>query len=220
MSSATPNSDSDAANTEPDRLDRIFESDDAAALERRYDQWAETYDDDHDGWGWAGPEVVAATILRLGDLAETATIHDAGCGTGKAGVALRRAGFRGRIVGLDLSQGMLDVAATTEAYDELVKCSLTELPLDDDTTDGVVSSGVFTHGHVGGDAFAELCRITRPDGLVTVTQPVELQTAFQPFADALQSDGRWTELERTTPESLHPDRDAVPQSVVTWRIGS
>ena len=219
MSSPTPSPDSDAE-TEPDRLDWIFGSNDAAALERRYDQWADTYDDDHDGWGWVGPDLVAGTILRLGDFTETSTIHDAGCGTGKAGVALRRAGFRGRIVGLDLSQGMLDVAAATEAYDELVKCSLTELPLDDDTIDGIVSSGVFTHGHVGGEAFAELCRIARPDGLVTVTQRVDLQATFQPFSDALQSDGRWTELERTTPESLHPDRDAVPQSVVTWRIGS
>lgn len=96
----------------PDRIDWIFDTDSDSTLEQRYDAWASTYDRDHSTWGWKGPELVASATLRhLNQTDATATIVDAGSGTGMVGVALRRASWTGRLVGLDLSKAMLDQAA-------------------------------------------------------------------------------------------------------------
>lgn len=201
-----------------DRLDWIFEGDSPESLESRYDTWAVTYDADHDQWGWRGPDMVAeVTVRHIGAHDDTATIIDAGCGTGKVGIALRSAGWTGRLTGLDLSQGMLDVAAMSGVYDELVKCSLYEIPLPDDHSAAAVSSGVFTHGHVGGEAFVELCRVTRPGGVVTVTQRVDMIERFEPHVRALSDEGRWLEIERSTPQLFHPERDDTEQIVITWQ---
>ena len=82
----------------------------------------------------------------------------------------------------------------------------------------IVSSGVFTHGHVGGEAFAELCRLTAPGGVIAVTQRLDLVDAFAPHVEALSRASRWDELERSTPELLHPERDDNEQIVITWRV--
>lgn len=201
-----------------DRLDWIFEAKDTPALQSKYDAWAATYDADHDEWGWNGPQDVAEMALRLGSFSETSTIHDAGCGTGKVGVALRRAGFAGKIVGSDISQGMLEVAAQTSAYDSLVKCSLLDLPVAANSTDAIVSSGVFTHGHVGGEAFTELCRITRAGGLVVLTQRVDLLSDHEPHSNELEHAGGWKLTERTSPRNLHTDRNPVEQVITTWQV--
>lgn len=147
-----------------------------------------------------------------------ATIIDAGCGTGKAGVALRTAGWQGRLVGLDLSQGMLDVAATTGVYDELVRCSLYEIPLPQNLAIATVSSGVFTLGHVDGEAFPELCRVTRPGGVIAMTQRLDLADFFEPHVNALSREGAWEEIERSAPAQLHPQRDKSQQVVIGWRV--
>jgi ubiquinone/menaquinone biosynthesis C-methylase UbiE len=203
-----------------DRIDWIFDGEVTASLEDRYDAWASTYDTDHDAWGWRGPDLVAAAAVgKIGVAAARDTIVDAGCGTGMVGNALRNGGWRGRIIGLDLSHGMLDVAARSGAYDELVKCSLYDVPLVDASAAATVSSGVFTLGHVGGEALAELCRITRPGGVVTVTQRLDTAETFGPHIDRLRSAGTWVEIERTMPEALHPEReDHTEQIVITWRV--
>jgi hypothetical protein len=103
-------------------------------------------------------------------------------------------------------------------YDELVKCSLLEAPLPDHHAVAVVSSGVFTHGHVGGEAFAELCRCTEQNGVIVTTLRVDLIDAFGPHIDGLQRGGRWSEIERSDPELLHPERDTTEQIVIAWQV--
>ena len=202
-----------------DGIDRIFDTD-QASLAATYDEWATSYDRDHDGWGWRGPEVVSEATLRLSaGSPPDAQIYDAGCGTGTAGIALRSAGWLGGISGLDFSKGMLDVAAESGAYQELIKCSLLDIPLQANAAHAVVSSGVFTHGHVGGEAFAELARITRPGGTVSVTQRVDIEAELAGHAQHLVERSVWTLLERTDPASFHPERnDHVLQTVTTWRV--
>lgn len=202
-----------------DRLDWIFDGAHDASLGERYDTWAATYDSDHSEWGWRGPDLVAtATVRNVRASGRAATILDAGCGTGMVGVALRSAGWKGALIGLDLSQGMLDEASKSGAYDQLIKCSLYDVPLIDGVAVATVSAGVFTLGHVGGEAFAELCRITGSGGVVTVTQRLDFADRFAPHIDALSATGDWTEIERSERERLHPDRDDNEQTVVSWRV--
>jgi len=202
-----------------DRLDWIFEDEAVESLESRYDTWAATYDANHDQWGWRGPDSVVEAALRLAtNLDGDSLVIDAGCGTGQAGAALRKAGWPGRLIGLDFSQGMLDVAVLSGAYDELVKCSLLDISLPTDSADAVISSGVFTHGHVGGEALSELCRVTKPGGVVTVTQRMDFGAFMAPHAEALKNAGAWEDLERSDPALFHPDRDEIEHVVVSWMV--
>lgn len=201
-----------------DRLDWIFTTDGDQSLESRYDNWSSTYDDDHDDWGWRGPQRIAETFLRLagGDL--EGPVVDAGCGTGRAGAALRQVGYSGRLIGFDLSQGMLDAARGTGVYDELTRASLDDVPMLVDSVTGIVSSGVFTHGHVGGSAFAELCRVAQPRSIISITQRIDLRETYEPFAVELVDAGTWALLDVTTPESFHPTRDESDQVVMSWQV--
>ena len=157
-------------------------------------------------------------VRHIGDRAASAPIVDAGCGTGKVGIALRDAGWGGGLIGLDLSGGMLGQAAKSGAYDALIRGSLYDLPFSDDQAAATVSSGVFTLGHVGGEALAELGRRHPARRYRATTQRVDLAEGFAPYSDALCAAGRWAEIERTTPERLHPARDDSEQIVITWRV--
>ncbi|MEM9467234.1 MAG: methyltransferase domain-containing protein [Actinomycetota bacterium] len=200
-----------------DRLHWIFETGDDAQLAARYDAWAAEYDRDHDDWGWVGP---VKAVDRLLAHANPVAILDAGCGTGGVGRALRAAAWAGELIGVDLSSGMLARAEAGGWYGELVHASLTALPLGDGSVDAYVATGVYTHGHVGPEGFAEALRVVRPGGAVVLTVRAEIWDALEPEATRLEVAGEWELVERTEPASFHPgkgDQDDKPQSVVTWR---
>ena len=72
-------------------------------------------------------------------------IVDLGCGDGAVGEALLAKGFT-NLEGLDISQGMLDIAKEKGIYQSLQKVDLLqELPLEQDTFDLAVSSAVSTY---------------------------------------------------------------------------
>jgi SAM-dependent methyltransferase len=83
---------------------------------------------------WAAPVADAAGI-RSGD-----RVLDVGCGTGVlAREALRRVGQEGQVVGADLNQGMLAVAARTEPEITWRSGDAASLPFEDASFDVVVS---------------------------------------------------------------------------------
>ena len=84
---------------------------------------------------WAGPVADAADI-RAGD-----TVLDVGCGTGVlARETHRRVGHEGQVVGLDLNEGMLAVAARTGPNVEWRPVGdAASLPYEDTSFDVVVS---------------------------------------------------------------------------------
>ncbi|MEM7093097.1 MAG: class I SAM-dependent methyltransferase [Actinomycetota bacterium] len=219
QSGSTEDGDADRSNS-GDRLDWIFDQDASGAdLAAKYDRWAETYDDDHDSWGWRGPEAIATALVgALESHGLAGPVLDAGCGTGRAGAALRSAGFGGPLSGLDLSTGMLDVAAQLGLYKELVQGTLDTMPFDDGAFDAVVSAGVLTHGHVAPSAMRELARVTRAGGYVAITQRLDLADRYAPTATALSDEGVWREHHRSAPARFHPDRDASEQFVIVWQV--
>jgi SAM-dependent methyltransferase len=96
----------------------------------------------------------------------------------------------------DLSEDMLGVAATKGVY---ARCFagdlLARLPVEDAAYGGAVSSGTFTHGHVGPEALTEVLRIVRPGGVVALSINAEHWQAkgFSAHFDRLSS--RITDLE-------------------------
>jgi predicted TPR repeat methyltransferase len=114
-------------------LERVFAANNTEESRRLYDEWAKTYDSDMAEHDFTAPRLVAEAVargLKLNHLPNKqealskTTIVDAGCGTGLVGIELAKLGAK-EIVGLDISQGMLDVASKTGAYKNFKIADLT-----------------------------------------------------------------------------------------------
>jgi predicted TPR repeat methyltransferase len=172
----------------------------------RYDQWAQSYDDDLTAWSYQAPSVVADTVVARHPGAASAL--DVGCGTGLVGRALRARGFHGRLVGLDLSQASLELAERSDAYDALRQADLQQrLEVDDDSVDVVVCVGVMTYLPDVESVWREFARVARPGGLVVTTQREDLwpERECPAIVDRLREDGVWTPLDITGPAPYLPE---------------
>jgi len=89
-----------------------------------FDGYAPTFEASLARLDYRGPELVSEAVEAIaGDVPAQASVLDAGCGTGLCGPLLRpRAG---RLVGVDLSSGMVALARDRAVYDELVVEELT-----------------------------------------------------------------------------------------------
>lgn len=86
-----------------------------------FDDFAESFDENLTSLQYRAPQLVAQRLGResLGDALE---VLDAGCGTGLCGPLLRP--LARRLVGVDLSAGMVEKARSRGGYDELVVAEL------------------------------------------------------------------------------------------------
>ena len=174
-----------------DNLD-LADDDNAAKIKRIYQDWADSYDADNDATlgTVSQPTMVALYEQFVNDKA--CYLLDAGCGTGLVGVHLQKAGFT-HFDGTDISDEML-AHAKGRGYGRLFTSNLTErLPLDDDSYEGCLCVGVFTHGHVGPKALDELTRITKKGGLIgfSVNEDIYDDYAFDAAITALVDAGKW-----------------------------
>lgn len=110
-----------------------------------FDQYA-TYYDKHlmDVLQYQVPQAIQKNLLTFADPKETAwTVLDLGCGTGLTGAVLRP--FAKKLIGIDLSEKMIDIARTKGLYDALdcldVEASLTRYH----DNDLIVAGDVFTY---------------------------------------------------------------------------
>ena len=132
-----------------------------------YSVWAETYDISFiDDMQYELHFAVAEEFVLNGG---KGLILDVGAGTGAVAEALlQKAKFC--IEATDISKEMLKVADSKNIYKRSFFSDLTkEIPVTNSSYDGVVSSGTFTHGHVGPSSISELVRITKPGGLITIS---------------------------------------------------
>ncbi|MFK7871317.1 MAG: class I SAM-dependent methyltransferase [Roseobacter sp.] len=136
-----------------------------------YRDWAETYENDFaKAMDFALPQTVAAAFLAAGGLGP---VLDVGAGTGLAGVALR-AQSDAVVDALDISPEMLAVSARKNIYRHLVAADITKpLPLRSGQYNGVISSGTFTHGHLGPEPLDALLAVTASGALFVLSIKVE-----------------------------------------------
>lgn len=132
-----------------------------------YAEWAASYDS-----GFARdmdyrlPAHVAAAFLSHGG---AGPILDVGAGTGLLAEQLRALGCTARIDALDLSPQMLEKAAEKKIYDHLLAADVTQAFATPRLYQGIVSSGTFTHGHVGPEALDFLETVTQPGALFAIS---------------------------------------------------
>lgn len=134
---------------------------------RLYRDWADSYDAGFaDAMAYQLPQHVARVFAALGG---TGPVLDVGAGTGLLAGALRTVS-NVEIDALDLSAEMLEVAAAKGLYRTLIEADLTQdLTINEPRYAGVVSSGTFTHGHVGPDALDGLLALAKPGALFVLS---------------------------------------------------
>ena len=180
-------------------LGAVYEAKGTDDVAKLYDQWAETYDHEMAVASYRHPSICLGLLAR--HLPKGATpILDAGAGTGLIGEWLAIMGYP-RVEALDISEGMLKVAASKNCYTAFHKLALGgALPFADGTYAGIISAGVFTSGHVGAEGLDELIRICRSGGVIVLTVKNTLwQDGFEARVMVLEKSGLVVRAEETAP---------------------
>ena len=187
----------------------------SAELAAVYDRWSDSYDEYMDGVGYRHPAICVALLARHVPPGNVRVL-DAGVGTGIVGELLAIVGYAA-IDGIDISQGMLDKAAEKGLYADLRVADMTQ-PLDliSDHYGAVISSGVFTTGHVGSEGVGQLLAVCETGGHLVITVKVGVwQDDIQPFLHALVRDGKVRIVDQTEPYlSMPSDPNTIPSLAI------
>lgn len=183
-----------------DPLETVYAAASDEELAEAYAKWAADYDRQTAEMGYCLPWMISAWVARYVDKG-AGPLLDAGCGTGLSGLTLKALGYND-LEGLDLSEEMLAIAGSRNAYRELECATLgKELPWPDDHFVAFFSTGVFTEGHALASSLDELVRITRPGGhaILTVRETVLEAHGFAAKFDDFEQAGVWSPVERSKP---------------------
>lgn len=192
-----------------DFLGAVYDANDADEIAKLYDGWANSYEEEMAQAGYRHPSICLALLAR--HLPRGARpLLDAGAGTGLIGEWLGILGYQ-QVEGLDISKGMLSVAARKGVYTKLHNLALGRpLPFKDGEFAGIVSAGVFTTGHVGVDGLDELVRICQPGGVIVLTIKNDLwEGGFSARIDTLEQQGKLTLVEEAGPYVSMPGEDGT-----------
>ena len=134
---------------------------------RLYADWAASYDSGFAvGMEYRLPAHVAAAFLAHGG---DGPVLDVGAGTGLLAQQMREMGFAGDIDAADLSPEMLKIAHAKRLYRHLHRADVTRPLTLTGPYAGIVSSGTFTHGHVGPEAITQLETQAAPGALFALS---------------------------------------------------
>ncbi|NJD35677.1 MAG: methyltransferase domain-containing protein [Betaproteobacteria bacterium] len=110
--------------------------------------------------------------FRVREIPAGAVVVDLGSGAGMdCLLAGRRVGAQGRVVGVDMTDAMLDLArkSATEAGMPQVSFAfgeITDLPVDDESVDVVISNGVINLAVDKHEVFRDIYRVLKPGGWI------------------------------------------------------
>jgi predicted TPR repeat methyltransferase len=136
-------------------------------IRETFDGFAASFDRNLKGLEYRAPWLIAAAVARE-ERDGGFDVLDAGCGTGLCGPLLRP--HARRLVGVDLSQGMLDRARDRGDYDDLVAAELTAfLDEQDSAYDVVASADTLCYFGVLEPVFAVAAKSLREGGRLIFT---------------------------------------------------
>ena len=190
-------------NTKAGRVDWVIRAESNEEMRRRYDIWAELYDDDVGSYeDYLVPREaakIAKSILEL-----DARIFDAGAGTGLVGQALSEVGFQ-ELIAVDYSAQMLEVANSKGVYKEIHQCDLGKATdFESDSFDAVVTCG--TTSQMPSYSLREFVRVVRPGGHVIFAVIPEpwVDCGYAEIYSELNANGKIVIEDRGTPFQMMP----------------
>jgi len=138
-------------------------------VRQTFDAFAGSFEQVLDRIGYRAPALIAEFLDRIAPVNEASlVIADAGCGTGLCADFLRRRAQR--LVGVDLSAGMLAKARARKAYDELIESELAGwLAGRSQEFDLIVSADTLCYFGALEQALAGAAGALRPGGRVVFT---------------------------------------------------
>jgi predicted TPR repeat methyltransferase len=138
-------------------------------VESTFDSFADSFDAKLGKLAYRAPELVAGALANACAVPEKRLIAlDAGCGTGLCGPLI--APYVRRLVGVDLSSGMLAKAHGRNAYDELIKSELTAYLLSQPGVFNlIVSADTLVYFGSLKDVLVAAYRALQDDGLLIFT---------------------------------------------------
>ncbi len=135
---------------------------------------------------WSRP--LAEQLVALAAPCDGERVLDVACGTGiVARLAARAVGERGTVAGVDLNDGMLDVARAQGAAIDWLQGDAAALPLADEAFDLVLCQQGLQFFPRRGAALAEMHRVLAPGGrlALSVMRPIIHNAGWGALADAL-----------------------------------
>jgi predicted TPR repeat methyltransferase len=155
-----------------------------------FDRFASSFDGALARLHYRAPQLVVEAIeAALGPPAYGLEVLDAGCGTGLCGESLRA--YARRLVGVDLSPGMLDQARARGVYDSLAAIELTQfLYANPRSFDMIVSSDTVVYFGSLTDLMAAAAGALRPGGFFVFTTE-RSSDSDAPDGHRLQPSGRY-----------------------------
>ncbi|MEI8322026.1 MAG: methyltransferase domain-containing protein [Actinomycetes bacterium] len=116
--------------------------------------------------GGVDPEYVEQIIpMALRELDGYARVLDVGCGEGQiARVLQSRTNMHSHVVGVDPTQGQVDVAVERAVGEQYLRSGADALPFASGTFDAVLACLVFEHIDALDEAIGEVARVLRPGG--------------------------------------------------------
>ena len=148
-----------------------------------YRDWAASYDEPNSMIDVEQP-VVRAILASL----PTGTALDAACGTARHGTYLAELGHK--VIGVDASPEMLEVAARKLPNSEFHHAELHEIPLPDASADTVVCALALSYVPDLRPVFAEFARVLRPSGHLVISDAHQLLSYLRPTLARHAADGR------------------------------
>jgi predicted TPR repeat methyltransferase len=164
-----------------------------AYVERLFNAFADTFDERLAYLKYVAPAlVIEETGKHLGEARAAARIADAGCGTGLCGPGLRP--YASRLIGIDLSEKMVDLAMNRGCYDMLLVNELTAFfEGTDERFDAIVSADTLCYFGDIAAAVAAFRRCLRPGGGLIFTVESHTEADGAPFR--LNHHGRYSHSE-------------------------
>lgn len=192
---------------------------DPETIKAYYADWAESYDEDLEGY-YTAPRMMVGLLTEylsndppnMPSSRSELLIMDAGCGTGLVGDVLHKSGFR-NMDGTDISEEMVEKARELGVYRSVEgNVDINEPPRPEwlGAYHAVLCCGVFTLGHVPPEALNHLIDMARPNGIVIVTTRTAYydETDYQRVSDELVASTR-AELIKTLQDAPYTkDGDA------------
>ena len=161
-----------------------------------YDDWTKNaqFNQDMIDWDYTAPVNTVQLIDKyIHD--KNIKILDAGCGSGLAGIELKKRGFT-NIYGVDFSQSMLNLIPNN-IYQTVELIDLNEpLKYDDNDFGAIICVGTFTYGHVKAHALDEFIRVTNKNGYIcfTINEGIYTEYKFDKKINELSKNKSWNVL--------------------------